>query len=156
MIGKTVARIQQGQVECGSEMTVHFTDGTALRIEGHSYEDVSLSQTPLSATDVRRLAREAQGRREQERVARLTAEVRRREFAAERERAEAELSPAEFQRWLMERDSLYILKQAWSSERLESQFYDTNPLLDRVYGEGGVLPISFSWQQDAQNAEEAR
>jgi hypothetical protein len=101
-IGKTVKRIEEGPTgEYGyvehDTVVIHFTDGTALKVEGSSYEDVSQSVTVLGRREVNALAHAAQGRRETARIDRL----KRQEWLSisceergERKRArEAKMSP---------------------------------------------------------------
>lgn len=56
--GKTIARIDTepidadyGGIDHGTVL-IYFTDGTALRIEGHSYESVDLELTDLTSDDL--------------------------------------------------------------------------------------------------------
>lgn len=75
--GKTIAWIDENPAdpEYGGDdegtLIIHFTDGTALKIEGHSYDPVSLSPEPMSQEDVRRRALAVQGQREQKRLKNL-------------------------------------------------------------------------------------
>lgn len=74
--GKTVARIEEqptgedGRRE-DETVLIHFTDGTALKIEGGSYEAVSQSVDLLDRAEVNEWQRRAMGRRETERLERL-------------------------------------------------------------------------------------
>lgn len=52
-------------------VVIHFTDGSALEVQGSSYEEVSQSCALLSPADVRRRAQVAAGRREEKRLERL-------------------------------------------------------------------------------------
>lgn len=77
VLGKTIARIDEnprdpdyGGEDHGS-VILYFTDGTALHIEGHSYESVDLSLEPLSGADVRARNAQVQGQRERARLGRL-------------------------------------------------------------------------------------
>lgn len=74
--GKTIAWIDENPTDpkYGGDdegtLIIHFTDGTALQVEGHSYESVSMSTEPMSQEDVRRRALAVQGQREQTRLKR--------------------------------------------------------------------------------------
>lgn len=101
-IGKTIARIDESprDPEYGGEdhgtVLIYFTDGTALKIEGSSYEEVSQHLEPLSQADVRRRNAQVQGQREQARLDRL----RRQEWLSvscdERVRRRAARKPSKF------------------------------------------------------------
>lgn len=79
-IGKTIASIDEeprdpkyGGEDRGT-LLIHFTDGSALHVAGHSYEDVDLSLNALSPEDVRRRQAGVQGQRENARMERLQRE----------------------------------------------------------------------------------
>lgn len=76
--GKTIARIQTDPTDQFGQdsdwLLIHFTDGTALRVSGSSYEEVSLGYDFVDRDFVRTEARMAQGHREKERVVRLKRE----------------------------------------------------------------------------------
>jgi hypothetical protein len=77
MIGKTIAWIDESprDPEYGGEdsgtLLIHFTDGSALKIEGFSHEDVDLGVEPLTSEEVRRRNVKVQGQREKARLGRL-------------------------------------------------------------------------------------
>lgn len=77
MNGKTIARIemQPTDPEYGyardDTVLIHFTDGTALKIAGSSYEEVSQDVESLTREEIAAWTRAAMGRREQERLSTL-------------------------------------------------------------------------------------
>lgn len=81
MLGKTIARVDRKPDGGDSDdaVVLHFSDGSALRVVGHSYEEVSLSLDELAPADVRRAALRRQGERENQRLERL----RRQEWLAQ-------------------------------------------------------------------------
>jgi hypothetical protein len=78
--GKIVARIEESPADpkygthSDDTLLIHFTDGTALRVEGSSYEEVSLSFGAESRVDIMARQRAAAGQREKKRLARLQRE----------------------------------------------------------------------------------
>jgi hypothetical protein len=57
--------------EARGTLLIHFTDGSALKIEGYSHEEVDLGVEPLSSEEVRRRNAAVQGQREKARLGRL-------------------------------------------------------------------------------------
>lgn len=80
MIGRTIARIEESPTDPkygdtrDDTLLIHFTDGTALRVEGHSHEDVSLSFEIESPRELCARRNAAVGRREKARLRRLQRE----------------------------------------------------------------------------------
>lgn len=74
--GKTIARIEEGPYsryghrDYGTVL-IHFTDGTALKVEGFSHEEVDQSLSEVGRDEIRRMQRASMGEREKRRQLRL-------------------------------------------------------------------------------------
>jgi hypothetical protein len=136
LIGKTVVGTWPGRYD--SDIELQFSDGTAVLIEGHSYEEVDLSVRAL--TEIESLERRLDS--VENALTRWIAEQK--QYAEQQRRAQmradliAEFGEAKgekaFQDWLRNRmgDFAYVLKQVYEPairEQLNRQVFGS--LLDK-------------------------
>jgi phytoene dehydrogenase-like protein len=138
LAGRTIISTSPLSGRYGEEpdsIVLTLDDGSQVELVPTGYEAEGVRIERIEPAEVRRRQRAAQGRRELERVQRLSAEVYRRRAKERRDRMERNLSPEAFREWRRRHEPGFIMKEIWSSDALTKQFYDENPFLSAMHQE---------------------